>query len=267
MRARAAPRRKCGPPPKLSDPASGRPRVEPVRAGEPARVPVARTDQQDQLAVGAHWNAADFGVRRGAPQRHLDGRLVAQRLLRERRRRNAAVPHRGEGGRIGEHDRQAVAEQVGGRHEPGQDQHVQVVKELGVAQPTVARVANLHQHADQVVAWLPAAVPGQRGEVVVELHGRRVGQRERVLRPAAFADETGDKVGRQRPERLPVRLRYADQVADHGDRQQVGEAPHEVDPLAGRTANGHVVEQAATCGLSPHTSTLKISLQPRRQSR
>ena len=80
----------------------------------------------------------------------------------------------------------------------------------------------------------------QPGEVREQFHRRGVDRRQ--LRRVVQFEDARDVAG-DRPEALPVGLRYPDQLADHRYRQQVGEVVHEFDGRAVGSAFGHGVQQ------------------------
>jgi hypothetical protein len=114
------------------------------------------------------------------------------------------------------------------------------VQQFGIGQPAITRGAHREEIAQQVIVWLSAPPGRQFGEVREQFDRRGVDGRQHLQ--VVDLEDTG-QVPRHWPESLPVCLRDPDQLADNGDRQQVGKVVHELDGRAVAAAISHGVEQ------------------------
>jgi hypothetical protein len=215
-------RQKCAPWPSQVAPRRA------VRLGELIRIPIRGADhEQRALALGDH-DTADGNVLQSDPRRRLHHAVEAQELL-DRRAHQAGVGRQPAAlVRMTQQREHGVADQVGGRLVPrDQDQHAHR-EQLVRAQP-IALDLGAHQRADQVLARPRAPLGDDAVEEDAHLRqtalrggGRlgcedrgRLGEGDQGLRPAQEVGSvaTGD----------------AEHFRDHGHRQGEGEVAHQVE--------------------------------------
>jgi hypothetical protein len=228
VRASAAPRQKCGPPPKARCGFGGPADVETQRVGEHPLVEVGRGVPEDHAVTPPDEPVAEHRVL-GCGAAHVQrGRAPPQHLL------DGPIEQRGFGGepspfrRIGGEGEQAVAERAAhglgsGDH---QQHHEHVV--LDVGQPAV--VAGRQQRTGEVVPRLAPVLLGEPLGVAEELRlggqGRwaGVGGQPELAGRAEFRVVMGQNEITQPLEPFPVGgIAHPDQIEDHPGRNRFGD--------------------------------------------
>ena len=120
-----------------------------------------------------------------------------------------------------------VADQAGGGVVTGDDQLEQARQQLLLGEPIVV-VAGRHEHADEIVRG--AALDGPRRDARASRRSRPTRPRPRAAASRSTAGTASGTTG-ARPARSFVG--HAEQLADHAERQRVGEALDEVDHRLG----------------------------------
>ena len=243
------------------------PGTEPdVRVGPAADVEVVRAGERGRVAVGGAEQCGDLAARRHRrrprarrpPSRSARTAAAASRSgssprSRSRRRpaRRAARAPGPAGLGVREQRHHPVAERVDRRLVARVEQQDRRRHQLVAGQPLPV-VLGRDQVADQVVAGL--APPARRRAPSCTPRTRPPPSTARPVRCRARAVLVHrDDAGRPRPQQVPVRLGYAEQLGDHGNRQRLGVVGEQVERRAGSTASSSASARTCTRGRSRST--------------
>ncbi len=208
---------------------------EAVRLGEAMGVPVPRGRDEPQGGALGEGGAADLDVvERGALGQQLYGRFEPQQLLHQRVDHLGVLAQLLEGVGVAQQGEHPIGDQVDGGLMAGDQQQRQIAEHLGQGHRILVGPALGGQAGDHVVPGRAAALLDQTGEIGGELvpgvpDGLPVGLL--LLGRAGGRLEGGGHGVGPAVEALLVLRGDAEQTADHGHGEGVGEVLDQVDPV------------------------------------
>jgi predicted RNA polymerase sigma factor len=219
--------------------------VQPVRVGEPAGIAVGGADRRENPLARRDRHAADGHVLRGEPVgRVVHGVREPEQLLDGRREQRRVRAQPGQLFRVGQQCQGAVADQVDRGAEAAHDDLEGQGTRLGAGQAVPGAVladvvAGKGERREQVILGMGALGGDQLREVGGQLPRHAAGFPGPVI------------VGHRGRDPAAVRLRDAEQLAEHRARKRPGVRVEQVGDATGRF---HLVQQASGDLLSPGRS-------------
>ncbi len=193
-------------------------------------VAVARGQEQHGEVTGGELDAAELARLGEGPAGELDRGDVAQHLLHPAAGHPRVAPEPLQLVGIAQQGQRPTRDEVDRRLVAGHQQQDARRQQLGLAQHG-APVLGRHQPAEQVLSRMALALGEELEEVLGELEHRLTPGGDDLLGEEEVRIESpGQGVG---PHLEPVMVfdRNPEQVADHPDRQRVGERLEQVDPV------------------------------------
>ena len=226
---------------------------QPVWLRESLGITIRCPEQDPHPFSSAQDPASDLHVRLDDADPDLDGAIEAQQLLDGGPEEIRVTMQRAQRVGMPQQREHAVADQVGGRLVPGEQQERAGLDQLVLLEPRAVGLC-AHEAAHQIVVASLATMTHDVAEVIVEGGGTLLCASDPICPVGGHlhrAAERGEVYG---PLLDPVEVggRHAEQVADHHRRKGKGEVRHEI----ARAGLGQAVEQEVDYRLHPRPQAL-----------